>query len=236
MHFCEYFLYVEMSRLRFIPIFLGAIGTASILFFGYVMATMIWPYMAFEHAKNFLGTKTDEVLAKSHFQWAFYIHITTSWFVMMVGLVQMFPVLARKAPIWHRRLGIFYILSILLLAAPSGLVLAMYANGGLAARVGFSLQSIIWWLFTLAAWHEIRQHRYKTHIEWMLRSYAITMAAMSLRTESYLMHYWLGTKPIETYLTVTWLSWVGNWLLAECLIYLGIGGWMLRQATKNKGL
>ncbi|MEI6412192.1 MAG: DUF2306 domain-containing protein, partial [Bacteroidota bacterium] len=134
-------------------------------------------------------------------------------------------------PRTHRWIGKVYILGILMLAAPSGLMIAFYANGGLPAKVGFCLQSIVWWSLTLAAWHEIRQKRLSAHVDMMIRSFAVTLAAMSLRTESYLMYYWFETKPIETYLTVTWLSWVGNLCLAELLIYIGFGKKWLAAAT-----
>jgi hypothetical protein len=63
----------------------------------------------------------------------------------------------------------------------------------------------------------------------MVRSYAITLAALALRGESYLLYYAFHTKPIETYLTVTWLSWVGNLIVAEILLEMGLGRYFLRE-------
>lgn len=68
---------------------------------------------------------------------------------------------------------------------------------------------------------------------WQVRSYAVTLAALALRGESYVMYYAFHTKPIETYLTVTWLSWVGNLLLAEALLELGLGRYLLREISKQ---
>lgn len=201
---------------------LAVFSALAVLAFAAVMAGEVWPYFRFEHAAHFLGTKTDAVLAKPQFQLAFYLHISSSWVVIFVGLWQFFPALLRQRPALHRVLGKIYLGAILLLAAPSGLVLGLYANGGLSAKVSFVLQSAVWWALTWLAWREICRHRYLPHAEMMLRSYAVTLAAMSLRTESWLMHYFWGTKPIETYLTVVWLSWVGNLLLAEILIYNGL--------------
>jgi hypothetical protein len=187
------------------------------------MVTKVLPYMTFERAINFLGTKTDAVLDRSYFMWAFYVHITSSIAVMGGGIVQFFPFLLRGYPQVHRFIGKIYIGSILLMAAPSGLILAAFANGGLPSKVGFTLQCLVWWWITFVAWQEVMKKRYLKHSEMMLRSYAVTLAAMSLRVESYVMYYLFETKPIETYLTVTWLSWVGNLLIAEILIYLGLG-------------
>lgn len=206
---------------------------AAILVFTFIMLTKVLPYMTFERAINFLGTKTDEVLDKQHFLWSFYIHITSSLFVMGGGIFQFFPILIKNYPRLHQNIGKLYVFFILILAAPSGLVLATYANGGLAARVGFSLQCLVWWAVTYLAWNDIVKKQYESHANMMIRSFAVTLAAMSLRTESYVMYYWFGTKPIETYLTVTWLSWVGNLLLAEVLIYNGLGKKIVQSVFKK---
>jgi Predicted membrane protein (DUF2306) len=203
----------------------------GILIFTGIMVMKIIPYMTFERAINFLGTKPDAVLDRNYFMTAFYIHITSSVVVMGGGVFQFFTSILQHFPRFHRTLGQIYIGSILLLAAPSGLVIASFANGGLAAKVGFSLQCVVWWVTTYLAWHEIMKGNFRKHSEMMLRSYAVTLAAMSLRTESYIMVYIFGTKPIETYLTVTWLSWVGNLLMIELLIYLGLGRKLVNQYT-----
>ena len=59
---------------------------------------------------------------------------------------------------------------------------------------------------------------------------------MSLRIGSYVMIYYLGTKPIETYLTVTWLSWVGNLFVAEILIFFGWGSYLIKRMFVTKAL
>lgn len=203
---------------------LAYLFASFVLGFTLVMITMVLPYLSFERAINFLGTKSDAILDKNYFMWAFYIHITSSIFSLGGGIFQFFPSILRgRFPKIHHWLGKIYVLTVLLLAAPSGLILALYANGGLAAKVGFSMQCVVWWLTTWAAWREIEQKNWLAHSDMMIRSFAVTLAAMSLRTESYAMYYFFQTKPIETYLTVVWTSWVGNLLIAELLIYNGLG-------------
>ena len=136
---------------------------------------------------------------------------------------------ARRGPRLHRWLGRGYVLGILGLAAPSGLILARFANGGLAAQVGFALQCVVWWLTTWAAYRAARRRQWPRHVKWLVRSYAVTLAALALRGESFVMFYAFGTKPIETYLTVTSLSWVGNLIIAEVLLGLGLGRYFLRE-------
>ena len=203
---------------------------AAVLVFTGIMLLNVVPYLHFERAFSFLGTKPDVVLDKLHYMVGFYVHITSSLLVLAAGIMQFLPGVIRRWPQVHRMTGKIYIGTILLLAAPSGLVLALYANGGLPAKVGFTLQCVVWWFITFYAWQEARQKKWLPHVEMMIRSFAVTLAAMSLRTESYILFYWFGTKPMETYLTVTWLSWVGNLLLAEWLLKTKVATKLLQAA------
>lgn len=211
----------------------GVLLPAAVLAFSVLMCTKVFPYLSFARTTGFLSTKTDAVLDNPWFLTAFYVHITSSLWVMVSGALQFVPVLSARFPKLHRRLGKLYVLLILLLAAPSGLVLAVFANGGLPAQVGFVVQCLIWWLSTYAAFREAVSRQWLPHVEWMMRSLAVTLAAMSLRLESYGMYYWLHTKPIETYLTVTWLSWTGNLLFTEILIRAGVAKSLLRSFHRS---
>ncbi|WP_245327688.1 DUF2306 domain-containing protein [Hymenobacter fodinae] len=222
--------------------FVRVLAFLAVAAFSVRMLTMVLPYLSFEKGILFLTTKAQAINDNPWFRVGFYVHITSSWWVLVIGLLQLVPALYRRWPRLHRRLGLVYVGSILGLAAPSGLVLALYANGGLSAKVGFTLQCVVWWLVTWQAYRAARQRRWLPHAEWMLRAYAVTLAAMSLRLESYGLYYFFQTKPIETYLTVVWLSWVGNLLLAEVLVQAGLARWYLRafgplagvQATKQQ--
>ena len=125
-------------------------------------------------------------------------------------------------------MGKIYVFGILFFAAPSGLILAAFANGGLSAQVGFTLQCLVWWFLTFKAFLFIKEGNISEHVRYMIRSLAVTYAAFSLRTESYVMYQFFGTKPIETYLTVVWLSWVGNLLLAETLLLAKIDRYFVK--------
>ncbi len=199
-----------------------------ILFTG-LMVYKVVPYFGFEPTYAFLSTKTERTLASYVFRVGFYVHISASVVVLLSGLMQFMPQMARYYTKTHRYAGRVYVFAILALASTSGLVLALYANGGLPAKTGFFMQCIVWWFVTYVAYIKARDRSYAEHIAWMMRSYSITLAALSLRTEGYLMHYLLHTKPIETYITITWLSWVGNWLLAEMLIVLGVHTYLYKQ-------
>ena len=198
--------------------------------FAGLMLSKTLPYYSFEKGINFLTTKSDETNDNLWFRVGFYVHITTSLIVLVLGLLQWLPAVARRGgPRLHRSLGLGYTVGILALAAPSGLILARFANGGLASQVGFSLQCVVWWGCTWVAYRAARQQQWPRHVQWQVRSYAVTLAALALRGEGYVMFYAFHTKPIETYLTITWLSWVGNLVLAEVLLEVGLGRYFLRE-------
>lgn len=200
--------------------------------FAYVMTGQTLPYFSFDLRHGFLGTKSFQTVSTPLFQWSFYIHISSSLLVWVIGISQLMPRLIRNRS-FHRASGKIYLLFILLLAAPTGLGLSLFANGGLSAKIGFFLQSCVWWVVTLKAFVEIKNGNLRSHIRWMLRSLAITYAAFSLRTESFLMLNFFGTKPIETYLSVVWLSWVGNLLIMETLLLYKLDIFFLHLLPKK---
>jgi hypothetical protein len=203
------------------------------IFFSGVMLTKIFPYLSFERGINFLSTKTDTTLDSNLFLTGFYIHITSSMLVLAAGLPQFLPSFTKKYVSFHRWSGKVYVFGVLAFAAPSGLILALFANGGIASKTGFTMQCIVWWCCTFMAYKKIREKNFKEHIAWMIRSYAVTLAAMSLRTETYVMYYIFHTKPIETYVTITWLSWVGNIFIAETLLAFGLGNYLLKKYNQT---
>jgi len=98
------------------------------------------------------------------------------------------------------------------------LYLATTAFGGLPARLGFGMLGGLWLVTGAMAYQRIRQRDIERHREWMIRNYALTFAAVTLRLWLPLFHVLLGFSFIESYVTVAWLCWVPNLLLAELLI------------------
>jgi hypothetical protein len=65
----------------------------------------------------------------------------------------------------------------------------------------------------------------------MLRSFALTFSAVSLRVYVFILGStasWHGLTPVHQYITVSWMGWVGNLLIAEFLISKGYIRYMMR--------
>jgi len=181
------------------------------------MIQITLPYFSFEYDIAFLLTK-QRVLHITPWRWAFYTHISTSLVVLLLGIFQFIPVLLKTAPEAHRLMGKVYVLLVLCISAPSGFIMALYANGGLWAKISFSLISLLWFFFTLQAYLKIRNGNIQAHTAFMIRSYALTLSAITLRTYVVVLPHFFILHSNEMYTLISWLSWVPNLMLAEILI------------------
>ena len=57
------------------------------------------------------------------------------------------------------------------------------------------------------------------HQQFMIRSYALTLSALTLRLWKYWIVYLFQPRPLDVYMMVAWLGWIPNLLLAEYLIW-----------------
>lgn len=193
---------------------LGALG---ILWVAWAMAEMSWPYFVEGTSWDFLRTKQDVLHVRSWY-WSFYVHVGTSTLALVAGLPQFGRRWLTRYPAWHRRAGYLYIVVILLLAGPSGLIMGLHANGGFAAQTAFVLLSLLWLATTGAAWYFARRRQWAAHRAMMIRSYALTLSAITLRLYTMLLPLWLHIPGRDLYIAVSWAGWVLNLLVAECLI------------------
>lgn len=196
---------------------LSYLFVAAGIFFFMLMLKITVPYFSFDYDIDFLLTKQN-VLHITIWRIAFYTHISSSLFVLLTGIFQFVKKLILHYKKLHRLLGKIYIALVLFVSAPSGFVMAIYANGGIAAKVSFGMISVLWWYFTFTAYKKIRAGDLKEHLAYMYRSYALTLSAITLRTYVLLLPYFLLLHAREMYTLVSYLSWIPNLLIAELLI------------------
>ena len=116
---------------------------------------------------------------------------------------------------WHRVTGALYMLACLL-GAPAGFMLALGTTAGPVATAGFGLLAVAWFWTTGQGLLAVIGRRYGEHRRWMIRSFALTYAAVMLRLYLPLSNA-LGLDMGVAYLAISWLCWVPNLLLAEQL-------------------
>jgi len=67
------------------------------------------------------------------------------------------------------------------LTGPSGLIMGLLANGGWLSMTSFTMLAILWWYFTYMAYVKVKQKVYTLHQKYMIRSYALTLSAITFR-------------------------------------------------------
>jgi len=196
---------------------LKALLYGTLVYFTYLMILITLQYIPINFEAAFLRIKQEEIALK-HYQYAFFIHVYTSIFVLIFGLFQFSSWIRNRYRTLHRNLGKAYVLLVLLAASPSGLIMGYYANGGLASKIAFCLLSILWFFFTYKAYKYASLKKWNKHKSFMLRSYALTLSAVSLRLFKWVIASTLALPPMDTYKIVAWLGWVVNLLIIEAYL------------------
>lgn len=174
-------------------------------------------YFSFCSDCNFLLEKQD-VVFNPVWRTAFYIHITGGVIAIATGPFQFLRGLRRRFPKFHRRLGWAYVLAILGLAGPSGQLMAFYSEGGNLSTLGFLIMAFLWIWTTWMALASARKRDLAAHRDWMVRSYALSLAAVTLRLYVPISSMYLGWDHIFVVESSAWVSWIPNLIVAEFLV------------------
>lgn len=182
------------------------------------MLVTLLQYTRLDDHAGFLQFKQDW-LNDRVWKAAFYIHVFTCFLCLFAGLTQFSTYLQRRQKKTHRLLGKIYVFNILLINVPVGMILAVNANGGLVSKVAFSLLGILWCYFTAMAWVYARRKQFIQHRHFMIRSYALTLSALTLRLWKPVL---LSLTSLDTYTIYQVDAWLGfglNLLIAEWIIW-----------------
>lgn len=154
------------------------------------------------------------------------LHVAGGIGALLVGPWQFSRRLRSRALELHRWLGRFYLLEVLL-GSIAGFAMALVSKEGLATHLGFGLLAVLWFFTGLRAYRAIRVGRIAEHRQWMIRNFALTLAAVTLRNYLPLMLFALHWPFRTAYSAVAWLCWVPNLFVAE---------WMVRRSRWNQEL
>ncbi len=146
-------------------------------------------------------------------------HLAAGGVAIVAGAFQFNVRLRLSRPSVHRWLGRTYVVAVLIGGIAGGL-LAISSTGGAPGHTGFGLLAVLWVTTASIAWRRARSGDYAAHRVWMIRSYALCLAAVTLRV--YLPISALIGIPFESaYPAIAWLCWVPNLVVAEWLIVPG---------------
>jgi uncharacterized membrane protein len=150
------------------------------------------------------------------------LHVAASLVALLVGPWQFVTRLREKSIKIHRAVGFIFVAGCMI-GGTAGLALATTAHGGAVASGGFMALGCLWLATTALALRSIYHKDVPSHWRWMVRSYSLCFAAVTLRL-------YLGTFEgldaagltqgitfTEAYVVIAWLCWVPN---------LAIGWWI----------
>ena len=144
------------------------------------------------------------------------VHVAGASTALLIGSVQFSGVLRARWPQVHRRIGRVYVLSCLV-GGVAGIVLAFGSTAGPIAIAGFGLLGVAWVVSNVLGWRCALLRRFGDHRAWMIRSWALTLSAVTLRIYLPLIPL-LGLPFLESYRAISFLAWVPNLLLAEAYL------------------
>jgi hypothetical protein len=147
-----------------------------------------------------------------------YLHVFASSTALLLGPWQFLTVFRTNYPQWHRQMGRLYLVIGVGIGGLSGLYMSAFAFGGLISTAGFGLLAVAWLYTGVRAFLAARERRFTLHRQWMIRNFALTLGAVTLR-----IGLGLGFSlrlPFEVfYPALAWLAWVPNLMLAEWMIW-----------------
>ncbi len=147
----------------------------------------------------------------------FLQHVAFGGIAMLSGFTQFSKTLRARKLKLHRLLGKIYLGSVLL-SGIAGFYIAVHTFGGLPAQTGFVGLALAWLFTTPMAYQRIRNRNIDDHERWMIRSYALTWAAVTLRIYLPAFEHLLGMNFNASYPIIAWLCWVPNLIVAELII------------------
>ncbi|MFL5786937.1 MAG: DUF2306 domain-containing protein [Flavisolibacter sp.] len=206
------------------PAIRSRISTANIslllayLFFCFLMLEIVVQYIPAGTDTAFLGIKQEYVQLPFYLP-AFYIHVFTALMALPAGFTQFSNYILKNFRQVHRINGRIYVLAIVFAGAPSGFIIGLYANGGIASRISFCLLAVLWIWFTLMALRMALLKKFTLHKAFMYRSFALTLSAITLRGWKYILTLFFHFHPMDAYRIVAWLGWTVNLAIAEFIIY-----------------
>jgi uncharacterized membrane protein len=192
------------KRVGWVLLLLGAVFAAG----NAVMFMLVHDYGSPDIKGRFFGTAI-----------AGWAHTMGGAIASLIGPFQLIPKIRTTWPRVHVWMGRTYLLAVLA-GSLAGMFFAPKADAGLIGNIGFATLGLFWFYSAGRAYLSIRSGDVQTHRRWMIRNYALTFGAATLRIELPLLII-AGMGFAAAYTTVAWLSWVPNWLIAEAWLRRG---------------
>ncbi|HEX5379409.1 MAG TPA: DUF2306 domain-containing protein [Phenylobacterium sp.] len=160
-----------------------------------------------------MGFLSPDILANLFARPWLDVHVAGAATALLLGPFQFLRALRQRHRAVHRWMGRTYVVGCLAGGA-GGFVMAFGTTAGPVATVGFALLAVCWIYANVQAWRLAVAGRFTEHRVWMIRSFAMTFAAVTLRIYAPLLPL-TGLSFRDAYIATAFLSWIPNLILAE---------------------
>lgn len=158
------------------------------------------------------GSPGPQVLANLFARPWLLVHAAGAGTALLTVAFQFLPAIRRRRAV-HRWIGRVYGAAVII-SGSAGLALSVGTTAGPIAGLGFGLLAVIWIYVTSQGWLAARARRFDEHRRWMIRSFSLTFAAVTLRL--YMPAAGIaGLDMGQAYVAIAWLAWVPNLAVAE---------------------
>lgn len=156
-----------------------------------------------------------EVVTDNAFAHPFLLlHVAAGVTALVLAPLQLVPRVRDRIPALHRASGRIYAVACAI-GAPAGFMLALGTTAGPIAGAGFAVSALLWPVFTFIGIKAAIDGRFEDHRAWMIRSFAITSTAITLRLMLPFAGLVLAVPFFPAYRVIAWLSWLTNLAIAE---------------------
>ncbi|MGY0066582.1 DUF2306 domain-containing protein [Streptomyces sp. QTS137] len=174
-----------------------------------------------------VGLAADYASQAWPIQLTFYLHIVFAGLALALGPWQFARRIRARRRALHRWTGRAYLVGVGL-GALTGFIMSMFSTVGMLGFFGFGSLSAVWGWTAWRAYRTIRARDVRSHQAWVIRNFALTYAAVTLRL-------WFGmlvlvqipfmddSDSLESVMTnayspLAFLCWLPNLVIAEFMI------------------
>ena len=159
---------IFMKGNHMVQSFLKTFTILLIMIIGLGIAIGSLRYLSPDFSQGFLRDKA--AIFDGLYRWGLYLHMLGTPVALFVGGCQAFFRYEWTRRTLHRWLGRSYVIAVIFLAAPGGLIMAPYAGGGWWGKASFVVLGVLWIGFTAIGWSHARAQRWTSHRRWMVRN------------------------------------------------------------------
>jgi len=149
-------------------------------------------------------------------RYVFLTHVVLAGTALLLSPIQLSGRIRARFPRVHRVTGRIVLVAIAV-GGTAGILLSWFNVAGAVGTAGFGLLALLWITFAALGLRAILRGDIVSHRAWMMRTFAMTYAAVTLRVWLIALIILLGDF-YSAYLLVPFLSWVPNLIVVELIL------------------